>query len=61
MAAGWRSHDHEVGSRRNQPVRAFVGHPSLTIVARQLQAMAAANGMTEEVHDELIRSLQNDG
>jgi hypothetical protein len=45
----------------NQPVRAFVGHPSLTIVARQLQAMAAANGMTEEVHDELIRSLQNDG
>jgi hypothetical protein len=40
----------------NQPVRAFVGHPSLTIIARQLQAVAAANGMTQDIHDELIRA-----
>jgi hypothetical protein len=43
----------------NQPVRAFVGHPSLTVIARQLQAVAAANGVTEEVHDDLMRSLKN--
>jgi hypothetical protein len=45
----------------DQPVRAFVGHPSLTIIARELQAIAAANGMTEEVHNDLIRSLKTGG
>jgi hypothetical protein len=45
----------------NQPVRAFVGHPSLTVIARQLQAIAAANGVTEDVHDDLMRSLKNGG
>jgi hypothetical protein len=45
----------------NQPVRAFVGHPSLTIIARQMQAVAAANGMTDDVHAELMRSLKTGG
>jgi len=45
----------------NQSVRAFVGHSSLANIAHQLQAVAAANGITEEVHDDLIRSLKNDG
>lgn len=41
-------------------VRAVVGRPSLSAIARQLQATAQANGMTEEVHAELLRSLKTD-
>jgi hypothetical protein len=43
-----------------QHVRVLVGHPSLTMIARRLQATAAANGMTEAIHDDLLRSLKND-
>jgi hypothetical protein len=42
-------------------VRAMVGRPSLSVIARRLQATAAANGMTAETHDNLLRSLTNDG
>lgn len=42
-------------------VRVMVGRPSLTVIARRLQATAAANGMTDEIHDDLMRSLTNDG
>ena len=41
-------------------VRVMVGRPSLSVIARRLQATAAANGMTDEVHDELLGSLKND-
>jgi len=41
-------------------VRVMVGRPSLTVIARRLQATAAANGMTEAMHDDLLRSLKND-
>jgi hypothetical protein len=42
-------------------VRAMVGHPSLSLIARRLQATALASGMTDEVHDDLLRSLKTDG
>jgi hypothetical protein len=42
-------------------VRAMVGRPSLSLIARRLQATALANGMTDEVHDDLLRSLKTDG
>jgi hypothetical protein len=41
-------------------VSAMVGRPSLTLIARRLQATAAANGMTEDVHDELLESLKQE-
>lgn len=41
-------------------VRVMVGRPSLTVIARRLQAAAAARGMTAEIHDDLLRSLKND-
>jgi len=41
-------------------VRVMVGRPSLSVIARRLQATAAANGMTETVHNDLLRSLTND-
>jgi hypothetical protein len=41
-------------------VRAMVGRPSLSVIARRLQASAAAKGMTQEIHDDLLRSLKND-
>jgi len=44
----------------DERVRAIIGRPGLTVIARRLQATAAANGMTEEIHDELLRSLNND-
>ena len=40
-------------------VRVMVGRPSLSVIARRLQATATANGMTPEVHDELLTSLKN--
>lgn len=48
------------GMPDDERVRVLVGRPSLTIIARQLQAEAAANGMTDEIHDELMRSLKTD-
>jgi hypothetical protein len=44
----------------NQRVRVMVGRPSLGAIARRLQATASANGMTEEIHDDLLQSLKND-
>jgi len=44
----------------NERVRAIIGRPSLTLTARRLQATAAANGKTDEIHDELLQSLQNE-
>lgn len=44
----------------DQRVRAIVGRPSLTVIARRSQATAALNGMTDEIHDELIGSLTDD-
>jgi hypothetical protein len=41
-------------------VRAMVGRPSLSVIARRLQATASANGMTDAVHNDLLRSLKND-
>jgi hypothetical protein len=41
-------------------VRVMIGRPSLSVIARRLQATASANGMTEEIHNDLLRSLQND-
>lgn len=40
-------------------VRVMVGRPSLSVIARRLQATASANGMTEEIHNDLLRSLKN--
>ena len=41
-------------------VRAMIGRPSLNVIARRLQATAAANGMTDALHDELMESLKSD-
>ncbi len=41
-------------------VRVIIGRPSLSLVARRLQATAAANGITADVHDELLRSLKQE-
>ena len=41
-------------------VRAMIGRPSLSLIARRLQETAAARGMTDEIHDDLMRSLKND-
>jgi hypothetical protein len=38
-------------------VRVMVGRPSLSVIARRLQATAAANGMNAEIHSDLLRSL----
>lgn len=40
-------------------VRVRIGRPSFSAIARGLQATAAANGMTDAIHDELIRSLKD--
>ncbi len=42
-----------------QRVRLMVGRPSLSVIARRLQATAAANGMTDKIHDDLLKSLNN--
>lgn len=42
-------------------VRVMIGRPSLSVIARRVQATAARNGMTDAVHDDLLRSLKNDG
>ena len=42
----------------DERVRVLVGSPALGIVARRLQAEAAANGMIDEIHDELMRSFK---
>jgi hypothetical protein len=44
----------------DERVRVMIGRPSLTVVARRLQATAAARGMTEQIHDDLLGSLKND-
>ena len=44
----------------DEHVRVIVGRPSLTVIARQLQATAALNGMTGPIHDALMQSLQHD-
>ena len=41
-------------------VRVMVGRPSLSVIARRLQATASANGMTKTIHDDLVRSLTTD-
>jgi hypothetical protein len=41
-------------------VRVMVGRPSLTVIARRLQATAAANGMNAEIQSDLLKSLKND-
>jgi hypothetical protein len=43
----------------NERVRVMVGRPSLSVIARRLQATASTNGVTEEIHDDLLRSLKN--
>ncbi len=40
--------------------RAVVGHPSLNLIARRLQAIAAANGLTDAIYDDLLKSLKQD-
>jgi hypothetical protein len=42
-------------------VRLMVGRPSLSVIARRLQVAAATNGMTAEIHDDLLSSIKNDG
>ena len=46
--------------RADEHVRVLIGRPSLTTITRRTQATAAANGMTDEIHDELLRSIKND-
>ncbi len=41
-------------------VRVMVGRPSLSVIARRLQATAAANGMTEAIRNDLLGSLKNE-
>jgi hypothetical protein len=48
------------GLPADERVRVMVGRPSLSLIARRLQATAAANGMTEQIHDELLEFLKND-
>jgi hypothetical protein len=48
------------GLPAEERVRVMVGRPSLSVIARRLQATAAANGMTEEIHYELLESLKHD-
>jgi hypothetical protein len=40
-----------------RPVTVLVGRPSLSIIARRLQREAAARGMTEALHDQLMGDL----
>jgi hypothetical protein len=42
-------------------VRLMVGRPSLSLIARRLQAAAAARGMTADIADDLLRSLKTEG
>jgi len=44
----------------DEVVRLMVGRPSLSIIARKLQAEAAVRGMTGAKHDELMASLKNE-
>jgi hypothetical protein len=41
-------------------VRLIIGRPSLSAIARKLQAEAAAKGMTAAAHDALMASLKDD-
>ncbi len=43
----------------DERVRVLVGRPSLSVIARRTQAVAAERGMNEATHDALIRSLKN--
>ncbi len=42
-------------------VRLVIGRPSLSVIAKRLQETAASNGMTNEIHDELLKSLKHEG
>ena len=42
-------------------VRVVIGRPSLSTIARRLQETAASIGMTDEIHDELLKSLKHEG
>ena len=42
----------------DEVVRLMVGRPSLSIIARRLQAEAAARGMTNQIHDKLLGFLE---
>jgi len=44
----------------DERVRVMVGRPGLSLVARKLQGTAAANGMTDAIHDALLQSLKHD-
>ncbi len=44
----------------DERVRVIVGRPSLTVMARRLQTTAAANGVTDPIHDALMQSLNHD-
>jgi hypothetical protein len=44
----------------DERVRVMVGRPSLAVIARKLQGTAAANGMTDAIHDTLLQSLKHD-
>ncbi len=48
------------GAPDDERVRVIVGRPSLTMIARRLQAAAASNGMTGPIHDALMQSLKHD-
>ncbi|MEO5333016.1 MAG: hypothetical protein H7839_13435 [Magnetococcus sp. YQC-5] len=41
-------------------VRLMVGRPSLSTIAHQLQNEASIQGMTDTIHDELMKSLKRD-
>ena len=47
--------------RAGERVRVMIGRPSLTGIARRLQQTAAANGMTQDIHDELLATWKNNG
>ena len=43
-----------------EQVRVIVVRSGLSVIARRLQATASANGMTGEIHGDLLRSLKSD-
>jgi hypothetical protein len=44
----------------DERVRVMVGRPSLAVIVRKLQGTAAANGMTDAIHDTLLQCLKHD-
>jgi len=44
----------------DERVNLMVGRRGLSVIARRPQATAAANGITADIHNDLLRALKND-